>query len=567
MMVRREPFAQAAKRRRRPGNTSVSASNGTLVAGDVSDNPNLKFYILIYTSGLAAVLLTRCIRGYVFVKSTLKASTRLHDLLFHKILCSPVRLFDTTPLGRILNRFTKDMDEVDTHLPSQLEQLFQNLILVLFCLAVISVVFPWFLLSVIPLSALFYVINKVSRVLIRELKRLNNISHSPLISHITSTLHGLTTVQAYSKTNDALLTFQKLLDSSHVPHFLLSCATRWLAVRLDLISIAVITLTALCIVLMQGHIPPAYAGLAISYAMQLTGLFQFTARLMTETEARFTSVERISYYTENLESEGPHHIEETSPPDDWPQNGAITFQNVEMRYRKELPLVLKKITFSIKPREKIGLVGRTGSGKTSLGVALFRLFELDGGCITVDDVRISKIGLQDLRKKLSIIPQEPVLFVGSMRSNLDPMNQYTDEEIWRALESTHMKQRVMQMEKALYAGVTENGSNFSVGERQLLCMARALLRNSKILLLDEATAAIDNETDALIQKTIKDAFSECTVLIIAHRLNTVFHCDRIMVMDNGKIVEYDKPSVLLSNEISTFYGMVATAEKQTLSPP
>uniref|UniRef100_A0A672PR58 ATP binding cassette subfamily C member 12 n=1 Tax=Sinocyclocheilus grahami TaxID=75366 RepID=A0A672PR58_SINGR len=533
-------------------NTSNSSSSG-----NISENPDLPFYQMIYGIIIVVMVLLCIAKGYTFTKVTLRASSKLHDTMFKRILGSPMSFFDTTPTGRLVNRFSKDQDEVDAVLPFNMENFLQFCLIVTFTLLTICVVFPYLLIAVAVLAVIFATILYVFQRSIRQMKRMENVSRSPWISLTTSTIQGLSTIHAYDKRKQF-----KMLSDTNSNHFMLfNCGTRWLSFWLDFLSATVTLIVALFVVLSSNEaINPSQKGLALSYTIQLTGILQFVVRLSTEVEAKFTSVERLLEYITNCVSEGPRSVKDVSTSAGWPQEGAITFKNYSMRYRDNTPIVLNNLHINIKPGEKVGIVGRTGSGKSSLGVALFRLAEPAEGTIFIDDVDICKLGLRDLRSQLSIIPQDPVLFIGTVRYNLDPFNNYKDEELWLALEKTFIKDTIAKLPEKLHSPVVENGENFSVGERQLMCMARALLRNSRIILLDEATASIDSETDSMIQHTIRDGFQHCTMLTIAHRINTVLESDPYFNVF-FQVVEFDPPQDLIQRPNSLFASLLAAANQ------
>uniref|UniRef100_A0AAQ5XAY2 ATP-binding cassette, sub-family C (CFTR/MRP), member 12 n=1 Tax=Amphiprion ocellaris TaxID=80972 RepID=A0AAQ5XAY2_AMPOC len=527
------------------GQGDGSPSNTTSNEGDISQNPDLQFYQMIYGVMIIVTVVLAVIKCFFYTHVTLNAGCKFHDTMFKKIIASPMSFFDTTPTGRILNRFSKDQEELDSVLPLHMDPFLQFCLLVTFTIVIIASVFPAMLAAVVVIG-----------LFIRQMKKMENISRSPCISLTTSTLQGLSTIHAYNIRDSHIKMFKSLNDLNSNHYLLFHSGTRWLSFWLDFMAATMTLLVALFVVLSSNEfISPSLKGLAISYTIQLTGMLQYVVRQATEVEARFNSVERLQEYI----TVRPLSFHQIVCPEDWPKSGVITFQDYKMRYRENTPIVLNRLDFFIRAGEKLGIVGRTGSGKSSLGVALFRLVEPAGGTILIDGVDIMAIGLQDLRSKLSIIPQDPVLFIGTVRYNLDPFNNYTDEDIWTALEKTYMKDTISRLERKLQAEVLENGENFSVGERQLMCMARALLRNSKIIILDEATASIDAETDALIQNTIKDAFSDCTMLTIAHRINTVVQADRILVMDKGEAVELDSPDVLKQRPDSMFSSLLAAA--------
>uniref|UniRef100_A0A673KV60 Multidrug resistance-associated protein 9-like n=1 Tax=Sinocyclocheilus rhinocerous TaxID=307959 RepID=A0A673KV60_9TELE len=446
------------------GNSSSNSSS----SGNISENPDLPFYQMIYGIIIVVMVLLCIAKGYTFTKVTLRASSKLHDTMFKRILGSPMSFFDTTPTGRLVNRFSKDQDEVDAVLPFNMENFLQFCLIVTFTLLTICVVFPYLLIAVAVLAVIFATILYGFQRSIRQMKRMENVSRSPWISLTTSTIQGLSTIHAYDKRKQYIEQFKMLSDTNSNHFMLFNCGTRWLSFWLDFLSATVTLIVALFVVLRPGLI------------LHNTGILQFVVRLSTEVEAKFTSVERLLEYIMNCVSEGPRSVKDANTSAGWPQEGAITFKNYSMRYRDNTPIVLNNLHIDIKPGEKVGIVGRTGSGKSSLGVALFRLAEPAEGTIFIDDVDICKLGLRDLRSQLSIIPQDPVLFIGTVRYNLDPFNNYRDEELWLALEKTFIKDTIAKLPEKLHSPVVENGENFSVGERQLMCMARALLRNSRV---------------------------------------------------------------------------------------
>uniref|UniRef100_A0A8C2UEM5 ATP binding cassette subfamily C member 3 n=1 Tax=Coturnix japonica TaxID=93934 RepID=A0A8C2UEM5_COTJA len=497
------------------------------------------------------------VSSFTLAMGGINAARKLHAALLENKFHTPQSFYDTTPTGRVINRFSKDIFVIDEVIPPTILMFLGTFFVSLSTMIVIIASTPLFAVVIVPLAVLYFFVQRFYVATSRQLKRLESVSRSPIYSHFSETISGTSVIRAYQREKSFIDISDRKVDENQKCYYPSIVSNRWLGIRVEFVGNCIVLFAALFAVIGKSSLNAGLVGLSVSYALQVTLALNWMVRTTSDLETNIVAVERIKEYSET-ETEAPWIIEDKRPPADWPSRGELEFVNYSVRYRKGLDLVLKDLNLQVHGGEKIGIVGRTGAGKSSMTLCLFRILEAAKGEIRIDGVRISEIGLHDLRSRLTIIPQDPVLFSGTLRMNLDPFNKYSDEEVWKALELSHLKKFVSSQPSMLEFECSEGGENLSVGQRQLICLARALLRKTRILILDEATAAIDLETDDLIQMTIRTQFEDCTVLTIAHRLNTIMDYTRILVLDNGTIAEFDTPTNLIASR-GIFYGMAKDA--------
>ncbi|KAK2950395.1 Multidrug resistance-associated protein [Blattamonas nauphoetae] len=542
---------------------------------------NYQWKIISY-SLLTAVALFLMMLRMCFVSAGAKRSNKIvHDTLLSHVIRCPPSFYDTTPVGRILNRFSGDLSQTDTSLIQFLSLVFRQVTDLLGQIVIVSINTPFFLFVGLPVLVVYFIILIVFQRSSRNLMRQNSMARSPVISLYSQILSGagLTTLRNYNLQGVWRKRFHKALDHWTTLTVLFSEGKNSNQLYTSLVSSCFM---AGVVILGWNFMSNAQLGVSITAAAIFSQTAGYIGYNVLDLDAKMTMFERIDFYSRKLPQESKGSKEKVQQS--WPQRGDVTFENVKFRYRPGLPFVLRGVNFEIKGGEKIGVCGRTGAGKSSLLFALFRLVELDptlipksfdmqtgkpiepdpneepnGGRVLIDGVDISKVNLSRVRQSIAIIPQDPTLFTGSVRYNLDIAGKASDDRIWEVLDLIEMRDVIANMPAGLDSEVVEGGSNFSAGERQLLCFARAILNNCKIVVLDEATASVDVETDEKIQKTIREQFSDKTVIVIAHRLNTIMDSDRILVLGGGLLLEYDTPANLTSNADSAFCSLLASA--------
>ncbi|CAH1738397.1 unnamed protein product [Aphis gossypii] len=524
-------------------NSSKSINSSATVLSDellTSFSASRKSCIIIFVVLTFSIIITAVVQSTLFVSVCTEASMSLHNRMFISITRATMDFLSKTPTGRILNRFSKDLGLVDEMLPSILVRFLQIGMSTIGIVTVIGIVNPYLILP----SIVFV------------------ISRSPMYTHVTSSLQGLVTIRAFNVEETQIQEFTIHQDLHSSAWYLFVALNRAFGFWLNMGGMIYTSIVIFSLLLLSDAGNGRYVGLTITQVVVLSGLFQWVMRVATDLENQMTSVERVLEYSDVPQESAFETNPDKLPPIDWPSHGQIIFKRFYLRYACDATLVLNNLNINIEGAEKIGIVGRTGAGKSSLISALFRL-AFNEGQVFIDDIEIHELGLHDLRSKMSIIPQEPLLFSGTIRNNLDPFNEYPDHILWKSLDEVELKNVVEDLSDGLNSKISEGGSNFSVGQRQLVCLARAIIRNNKILVLDEATANVDAQTDSLIQNTIRNKFRECTVLTIAHRLNTVIDSDKILVMNAGTVVEFDHPYILLKNKDGYFHKLVEQTGQST----
>ncbi|KAG5420363.1 hypothetical protein I9W82_002244 [Candida metapsilosis] len=547
---------------------------------EAGENKDVWNFLTVYAAlGVGATFMTVGRTLIMRMWLGINASRKIHNLMAKRVMGAPMVFFERTPIGRIMNRFTNDINRIDDGIPSILSAFVSQISRTIFTLVVVSLAIPAYFISILILGVIYGYYEVYYVAISRELKRLVSVSRSPIYGHLGESLNGIDTIRAYGQNDRFDFIMNKVVDFNLRSQYMLTSINRWLFFRLQVVGgLAVLSASLMLILSVRTAHPltSSMAGFLMTYALQVTGSLRIVVRQSAEVETSIVAVERCLEYTQLPveEDEGRKII---IPPIGWHKGGGIQFENYSTRYRHNLDLVLKNINLTIGKGEKVGVVGRTGAGKSSLALAIFRIIEPVEGNIEINHINTSAISLYELRHRLSIIPQDSQLFKGTIRQNLDPFNYYTDNEIWKALELAHLKDHVSRLnsneidktdendvnalsqsnDNKLLCRVEDGGSNFSAGQRQLMSLARVLLKmnDSNILVLDEATAAVDVETDKIIQETIRKEFKDKTIVTIAHRLETVMDSDKILALDEGKVAEFGSPSNLLESKRGIFYGL------------
>jgi ABC-type multidrug transport system fused ATPase/permease subunit len=505
------------------------------------------YYVSIYALISFAACVLYLWRNWRWASNVVQAASALHERLLMNVLRLPIMFFDQTPTGRIINRFASDIDMIDTTLSGLVQRPIELLLKGSMALAVTASVIPPLIVPLAMLVVPYLKIRELFRRSDRELRRLDSTTRSPIFAHFSEMLGGVSTLRAFSHVGSAVSENKRLLAENLQTAFHQRQVHGWVSLRLDLVG-AALTLAASCsCILFRSTLTPSICGLLLLQLSQAIRYYRWAAKISVDVESKMVYVERVLQYID-LEPEPPLRLPDTDPaPGAFPSNGAVEFEKVCLRYRPGLPLALQDASFTIPGGSKCGICGRTGAGKSTLAAALFRLTELASGRIFIDGVDIRSLGLHCLRHALAVVPQDPALFTGSLRDNLDPFKASTTEELAVALEQVGLSDFVSRQIGGIDCHVTEGGSNLSVGQRQLLCMARALLRNSAVMLMDEATANVDMQTDRHIQRSTRTLFTG-TVLTIAHRLHTIMDCDSIVVLESGRVAEFGTPAALADTQ-------------------